>query len=244
MKCNPRKRAVINRWGVTVHVGDSFKVKHPGGETAGPFVIQKLETAGTYVKAYGPRVIFEHGGSASIDDLIVTPHSYQKNPLASGYSRATVGKNIAHMERAGHKAAQAIAAALKSARASFRKRFPKKSMPAHLRKTLSAGVSATRRARSLNPDIHIDIQSHNTGGRNVRAKNPLFKVLPGYKKRFISESQATELMNLYHLAKVALSGTKPATRYNRMLWASAEFSKLHPSVSTTAAYKDLDGLLS
>lgn len=27
-------------------------------------------------------------------------------------------------------------------------------------------------ARAQNPDIHVDINSHNTGGRNVRAKNP------------------------------------------------------------------------
>lgn len=30
-------------------------------------------------------------------------------------------------------------------------------------------------ARAQNPDIHVDINSHNTGGRNVRAKNPVSK---------------------------------------------------------------------
>jgi len=78
---NPgKKRAVTNRWGVTVHVGDSFKVRHVRGEVEGPFIVSKLETSGEYAKAYGPRVVFEHGGSASIDDLIVIPHSYKKNP--------------------------------------------------------------------------------------------------------------------------------------------------------------------
>jgi hypothetical protein len=79
-KHNPRKRSITNRWGVVIHVGDSFKVRHPHGETDGPHIVSKLETSGEYAKAYGPRVIFEHGGSASIDDLIVTPQSYKKNP--------------------------------------------------------------------------------------------------------------------------------------------------------------------
>lgn len=79
-KSNPRKRGVVNRWGITVHVGDSFKVKHPHGDIDGPFTVKKLETSGAYAKAYGPRVIFEHGGSASVDDLVVTPHSYKINP--------------------------------------------------------------------------------------------------------------------------------------------------------------------
>ena len=51
-----------------------------------------------------------------------------------------------------------------------------------------------------------------------------------------------ELINLYHLARVPLSG-KRCTRYDRMLWASAEFAKAHPDVSATAAYKDLDAQL-
>jgi hypothetical protein len=57
--------------------------------------------------------------------------------------------------------------------------------------------------------------------------------------RFIKQDQLSELINLYHLARVALSG-KECTKYTRMLWASKEFSKLHPEVSSTGAYKDLD----
>ena len=59
--------------------------------------------------------------------------------------------------------------------------------------------------------------------------------------RFIKDSQSGELVNLYHTAKIALSG-KECTRYTRMLWASKEFSKIHPEISSTAAYKDLDFL--
>lgn len=64
----------------------------------------------------------------------------------------------------------------------------------------------------------------------------------GYQTRFIKQSDAAKLVNLYHLARVPLSG-KPCTRYDRMLWASAAFSKENPCVSATGAYKDLDGLL-
>lgn len=56
--------------------------------------------------------------------------------------------------------------------------------------------------------------------------------------RFINQSQYTELINLYHLARTALAG-EDSSRYNRMIWASKEFHKIYPSISETAAYKDL-----
>jgi hypothetical protein len=65
-----------------------------------------------------------------------------------------------------------------------------------------------------------------------------------YQVRFIRPDQANELVNLYHLARVPLSGTGKSGKYEQMLWASSVFSKEHPEVSSTAAYKDLDGLLS
>ena len=62
--------------------------------------------------------------------------------------------------------------------------------------------------------------------------------IPVYKPRHISEAQLSELYNLYHLARTALSG-QACTPYDRMLWASAQFAKANPGVSATAAYKDL-----
>ncbi len=59
------------------------------------------------------------------------------------------------------------------------------------------------------------------------------------KTRFIKESDMPELVNLYHLARTALSG-QSCSKYDRMIWASSEFHKLHPEVSATAAYKDLE----
>ncbi len=57
--------------------------------------------------------------------------------------------------------------------------------------------------------------------------------------RFLTQEQYAELVNLYHLARVPLSGTGKDTRYERMLWATSEFHKLHLNISATAAYKDL-----
>jgi hypothetical protein len=61
--------------------------------------------------------------------------------------------------------------------------------------------------------------------------------------RFITKEQMSELINLYHLSRVALSGTGKRGKYEQMLWATREFNKLHPEVSASAAYKDLDGQL-
>ena len=61
--------------------------------------------------------------------------------------------------------------------------------------------------------------------------------------RFVTKEQMSELINLYHLSRVALSGTGKRGKYEQMLWATSEFHKLHPDISATAAYKDLDGQL-
>lgn len=59
-----------------------------------------------------------------------------------------------------------------------------------------------------------------------------------FKPRFVPEHLLGELSNLWHLSRVPKN-----TRYERMLWASSEFSKAHPEVSATGAYKDLDAML-
>ena len=58
----------------------------------------------------------------------------------------------------------------------------------------------------------------------------------------ISKRDESELINLYHLARTALSG-EDDSRYKRMLWASKWFSKEHPEVTSTQAYLELDSLL-
>lgn len=60
--------------------------------------------------------------------------------------------------------------------------------------------------------------------------------------RFISESQYKEGIELYHLARTALSD-KPFNEQSkcyRILWACKELHKKYPNISETAFYKDLD----
>lgn len=71
-----------------------------------------------------------------------------------------------------------------------------------------------------------------------------------YKTRFIPQGTEQELVELWHLARTALAGKRDSSgkhlgsdRHARMVWASGEFAKKH-RVSPTAAYKDLEGLLS
>jgi len=71
-------------------------------------------------------------------------------------------------------------------------------------------------------------------------------VQPPYQVRFINPAHIGELVNLYHLARVAHANDaeKRGSRYHRKLWAAEQFHKAHPEVTETAAYKDLEGLLS
>jgi hypothetical protein len=97
------------------------------------------------------------------------------------------------------------------------------------------GITATRKAlRKFKRNGNGNPGEVTRGGNNPDR----------YVPRFIDPKDAGELVNLYHLARVPLSGTGKSGRYEQMLWASKEFSKAHPEISSTAAYKDLDGLLS
>lgn len=64
-----------------------------------------------------------------------------------------------------------------------------------------------------------------------------------YQIRFIRREFEGELVNLFHLARTALAGQHGCSRYDRMIWASKEFSRAHPDVTSTGAYKDLCGLI-
>ena len=68
------------------------------------------------------------------------------------------------------------------------------------------------------------------------------KILSRYQPRFMSPDQMNELIDLWHLAKVPLSG-KDSSSYKRMLWATEEFGKKYPEIGATAAYKDLSAQL-
>ena len=75
-----------------------------------------------------------------------------------------------------------------------------------------------------------------------KADPAAFVVEPEYRVRFVREADAAALVNLYHLARTALSGGDDG-KHARKCWAAAEFAKAHDYVSSTGAYKDLCGLL-
>ena len=54
--------------------------------------------------------------------------------------------------------------------------------------------------------------------------------------RFVRQVDYNELINLYHLARAAGCITK----YERMIWASKQWAKVHTYTSVSGAYKDLE----
>lgn len=60
-----------------------------------------------------------------------------------------------------------------------------------------------------------------------------------YKTRFIPQADAAGLINDYHVARSVVG----SSRHARMVQAAAWYAAGHPQTSSTAAYKDLDGLL-
>jgi hypothetical protein len=63
-----------------------------------------------------------------------------------------------------------------------------------------------------------------------------------YQLRFVKEEHYHELINLYHLARTALSGGD-CSKHARMVWACKQWAKQHTYITETGAYKDLDGML-
>lgn len=59
----------------------------------------------------------------------------------------------------------------------------------------------------------------------------------------MTEGQLTELINLWHLARVAVAGTADTSSYARQKIAAKWFHQKYPQISETAAYKDLSGSL-
>lgn len=88
---------------------------------------------------------------------------------------------------------------------------------------------------------------YGTGGRHVNpTRSGRDFSLETFEPRFLSKAQMDELLELYHTARIAVFGgrqgapTLERSDYGRMIWASDQFHKAHPEISSTAAYKDLD----
>lgn len=56
-----------------------------------------------------------------------------------------------------------------------------------------------------------------------------------------TEAMKIELAELFHVARTALAapGRGPVSRYEQRCWAAREFHKAHPTIGSTAAYKQL-----
>jgi len=74
----------------------------------------------------------------------------------------------------------------------------------------------------------IERRKHGAGWPRQCEENPS-------NPRWIPDHLMTELANLWHLSRVHSN-----SRYERLLWTSKEFHKIHPELSETAIYKDLD----
>jgi len=55
------------------------------------------------------------------------------------------------------------------------------------------------------------------------------------QRRELTHNELAELYNLYHLARTALAGESPS-QYDRKLWATKEFAKLHPDIPSKWIY--------
>lgn len=66
-------------------------------------------------------------------------------PLKRGYSRKTVGENVARMTREGYPQDEAIAASIETGRRAYRRRHPRGRYPAHL-KSVGPGHRPLKRA--------------------------------------------------------------------------------------------------
>jgi hypothetical protein len=51
----------------------------------------------------------------------------------------------------------------------------------------------------------------------------------------MNKAQVAELYNLYHLARTALAG-QVASKYDRKIWATKEFLKMHPEFGSKEVY--------
>jgi len=79
-----------------------------------------------------------------------------------------------------------------------------------------------------------------TAGKMLGASREKSKEgLPQTVRRYPTESDRAELINLYHLARVA----GKESRYDRMLWAVDQFVKKHPEWTKASAYKAIDEAL-
>jgi hypothetical protein len=156
-------------------------------------------------------------------------------PLRSGYSRATVGANIAAEMDAGRKQSQAVAMALRSARKFYRARHPVGAYPAHLKNRKSnpgMKISPLKQAQHL-----FKTNRHAWMGGSAPPKNFLDSKVNYFLYGLFLEEQINDFKKA--------TGTAPDTDtvgifQNRALhdaWATVRNLPKHNPISEATAHK-------
>lgn len=132
--------------------------------------------------------------------------SRKENPLKSGYSRATVSANISRETKRGKSQKQAVAMALREARASWRAKHPRGAFPAHLRKANPAAFTdeQLRRLQREYASIH-----------SVDPDSPTFK-------KVVALLDSLDQTNLKRLADAKVKFLSPLAR-NRLIRENPEW---------------------
>jgi hypothetical protein len=102
------------------------------GDTYAGTLLYDVDKERFYITSWGNWVEAEERAGRAIPNR---GKKMKSNPLRKGYSRAVISDNISTMVREGYAQDQAVAAALSSARKSYRSRHPRGRYPAHLKDT-------------------------------------------------------------------------------------------------------------
>ena len=70
-------KSLTNRFGVRLSIGDAVTAAHPrGGNVSGS--IERFETSGEFVRAYGRRAVLDSGFACGVDDCTKLTNAAKK----------------------------------------------------------------------------------------------------------------------------------------------------------------------
>ena len=121
------------------------------------------------------------------------PGGFKKNPIKSGYSRATVQENVSILTREGYDPAQAVAIALDSARKAYHKRYPMMLLPPHL--ALKPGKSGRLETMHKNPAPKFKAAQQATGElkRQLDAAMKLYHNFSGHEPELVGKTKKPKI---------------------------------------------------
>lgn len=117
----------------------------------------------------------------------------KKNPIKSGYSRATVQENVSILTQEGYDPAQAVAIALNSAREAYRKRYPMLMLPVHL--AVKRGKSGKLETMHENPAPKFKGVQSATGQlkRELDAAMKLYQNFSGHEPELVGKTHKPKI---------------------------------------------------